>query len=490
MIDAPSSLEASSHGSEDIEAPATPQPQTSSAANEPRKCWICFADETEDTDTSSEWVSPCPCVLKAHQSCLLDWIADLDSPKRRKAKKVQCPQCKADIKVSHPHSLSIEIVRALQRIADRCFWPAATTAIGGMTMAGLFAHGVATTWVLLGQRQWEQFVLPSGRFMPIKRALGMSFIPVLLISSRTAFGARILPFGPLLYLALNKHSSARFSYPGSLSLWLCSLPLIRSIYFRAYYQFAQPYENAWLQQLRPQAGEGTGDNDGEVPWREDGDEEREEHGGPMDMDFEVGVQIEVEAVEEEVVEHNHDIHHHHEQDPPHPNNENRQPGEADNPDQANNGNEGENGDNQNRNENQDQAAQPQPQQPPQARQRPHMIQNIVLGIPSLARLSLGALAFPFISFGMGEILRAAIPMRWATPPGYWKPWNKGLLQTRYGRTIVGGCLFVVLKDSLYLYFVYNMAQNHKRRKVLNLGDELKKPWWQNNIYELVSLLRP
>ena len=46
--------------------------------DEPRKCWICFNDETEDDDTTSGWRSPCTCSLVAHEKCLLDWIADME----------------------------------------------------------------------------------------------------------------------------------------------------------------------------------------------------------------------------------------------------------------------------------------------------------------------------------------------------------------------------------------------------------------------------
>lgn len=45
---------------------------------EPRRCWICFNDETEDDATTSEWRSPCTCSLVAHEKCLLDWIADME----------------------------------------------------------------------------------------------------------------------------------------------------------------------------------------------------------------------------------------------------------------------------------------------------------------------------------------------------------------------------------------------------------------------------
>ena len=49
---------------------------------EPRRCWICLQDESEDITHTSEWRSPCKCKLQAHEECLLEWIADLETPKR------------------------------------------------------------------------------------------------------------------------------------------------------------------------------------------------------------------------------------------------------------------------------------------------------------------------------------------------------------------------------------------------------------------------
>ena len=105
---------------------ARPKLQTAESTQEPRKCWICFADETEDTPTSSEWRSPCPCSLKAHESCLLDYVADLEAPqngKRIGPPKIQCPQCKAKINIARPRSFVVEGVRAVQRASARTILP-------------------------------------------------------------------------------------------------------------------------------------------------------------------------------------------------------------------------------------------------------------------------------------------------------------------------------------------------------------------------------
>lgn len=486
LIDAPSSLETSTHQSSD-KITETPQAQLSSSSDEPRKCWICFADETEDDPMSSEWVSPCPCALKAHQACLLDWIADLESPKRRKAKKIQCPQCKSNIEVMQPHSLSISFVRAIQRITGVLMWPAAAIAASGMVFAGFTAHGVATTWVLLGRYHLNRLVFPRGGFMSVRRCTGMALIPILLITSRTSFADHILPWTPLMLYASNKVIQGQVDYTRNLSLCITALPIIRSLYFRAYQKFLLPYEKAWMQEIRPRAAENAEENDAQ-PDQEGGDEEGGEgggplDGGPLDMDFELGVQIEVEAVEEDDFEHHHH-HHYHVHDEPQPNNQPAQQ-EAAGPEPTNIRNNQRNDNNPEGNPNPNQEARPPPPQPqPQPRQR-HVIQNFIFAIPDFNRLSIGALVFPFVSYYVGELLRVNLPMTWVKPPGFWDKWNRGILQTRYGRTIVGGCLFVVLKDTLFLYSKYSMAQNHKQRRVLNF-DEIKKPWYRKNVDELIA----
>ena len=485
MIEPPSSLEASTVDMSKEEPPNAPQSQAPPNRDEPQKCWICFADETEDTPLSSEWVSPCPCTLKAHQNCLLDWIADLQSPKRRKAKKVECPQCKADIKVSQPPSLSIELVRATQRITGVLIWPMAGLAVGATVAAGLFLHGYVTTGVLLGRAGLDKLMPLTFSKQPWGRLLAMPCIPIVLILSRTNTGDSVLPLLPILYLSTHK-DLRKLKYPYSPSLWLTALPMIRGLYFGAYRRFALPREKAWLQGIQPRAAEAA--EEGDAPPADENDEEGQD-GGPLDMDFELGVQIEVEAVEEDA-EHHHHHHHHHilqieeEVVEPAPANQDAENPEQDVPQNENNGNEEQD---QNEGQGQNEPA-PPPQQPQQPQQRPiprqPIIQNFFFAIPGLTRMSLGALCFPFVSYYMGQILKGTLPKTWVTRPGYWERRREGILQSRIGRTLVGGCLFVVLKDAFFFYSKYRMAQNHKKRKVLNYN-EIRKPWYQKNVEELV-----
>ena len=126
LLNHPSSSESSPKPEPEPKQQVRPKIQTAESNKEPRKCWICFADETEDTPTSSEWRSPCPCSLTAHESCLLDFVADLEAPRNRKSSgppKIECPQCKAKITIARPRSLVVEGVRAVQRATARFILP-------------------------------------------------------------------------------------------------------------------------------------------------------------------------------------------------------------------------------------------------------------------------------------------------------------------------------------------------------------------------------
>jgi uncharacterized protein YhaN len=77
-----------------------------------------------------------------------------------------------------------------------------------------------------------------------------------------------------------------------------------------------------------------------------------------------------------------------------------------------------------------------------------------------------SLLFPVISYGMGEIIRAIAPKAWVTRS--WRKPPTGLLQERWGRSLVGGCLFVVLRDVIGLYTKYRRVQVKARRRIKNI----------------------
>lgn len=77
-----------------------------------------------------------------------------------------------------------------------------------------------------------------------------------------------------------------------------------------------------------------------------------------------------------------------------------------------------------------------------------------------------SLLYPSICFGMGELLRLTLPRNLVTRPAWGRP--TGLLQERWGRSLAGGCLYVVLKDAFVLYAKYRRVQVKQNRKVRNV----------------------
>ncbi|TLD10043.1 hypothetical protein PgNI_06618 [Pyricularia grisea] len=111
---------------------------------------------------------------------------------------------------------------------------------------------------------------------------------------------------------------------------------------------------------------------------------------------------------------------------------------------------------------------PQPQaQPDQPAEQPRQRRVEGAGISTWSRIingTVSALLMPQISFAMGEVLRLTLPARWVS-----KRWGapKGLLQHTWGRSLVGTCLFVVLRDAVSLFVKYRRVQAIKNRTVRN-----------------------
>ncbi|MCJ1231032.1 hypothetical protein MMC12_007707 [Toensbergia leucococca] len=401
--------------------------------NEARKCWICFADETEDTPSSSAWRSPCPCALTAHEACLLDWVADLEAPNQRKGTgsplKIQCPQCKSDINVARPRSLIVTGVNAVRQATGRLVFPGVLLTLAGSIFTGCWLHGVTTVYLIFGPRDADVlFGVDTGEGISGSWGFGLPLIPVVLVLSRTAIANNYLPVLPIFFFASQiPDLSSRDLWPPSAAMTIASLPYFRGAYNEVYQRIFADREKGWIRDVQPRAGE-TGDDAG-APEQQDVGLGDREAGVDIDFQLEVGVEI----IEEEEV------------------------GNQQQPDRpaaealgAENG--GMNRD--------------QGQLPGQARQN-----NLIVSTSHLADTIMGALLFPTISAAMGGILKATLPRTWTTPPGPWDRYRVGLLQTRWGRSIVGGCLFVVLKDTLLLYSRYRLAQDHRKRRIVDFNRE-------------------
>lgn len=416
----------------------SPPPRTSTSnSGEPRKCWICFADETEDTPTSSAWRSPCPCALTAHEACLLDWVADLDAPKRKKRggrKKIECPQCKAEISIARPRSYIVEGVNAIEAASSRLVVPVILVTLAGGIIAGCWMHGFSTVYLLFGTQDANDVLgLDTRGVISSDTGLSLPFIPVILVLSRTSIADSVLPVLPIIFLGSRISKwDADTLWPSSAAMTLAALPYIRGAYNELYKRLLAPRERAWMKEIQPRGGDhGEGPANDEVV--------QNENAGEGGLNFELG--LEVEILEE---------HHAENLDPPPvppP------PGPAALP--------------------QGQPAPPQAANlnapPVPAAPEPHQ-PNLILSTSRLADAIVGALIFPAIAASMGGILKLALPRTWTTPPLSFERRSGRLLQSRLGRSIVGGCLFVVLKDAAVLYTRFRMARDQKQRKVLDWGE--------------------
>lgn len=79
----------------------------------------------------------------------------------------------------------------------------------------------------------------------------------------------------------------------------------------------------------------------------------------------------------------------------------------------------------------------------------------------------GAFLWPTVSYSMGRLLQLALPKAWVNRPH--SSSSTGLLQERWGRSLVGGCLFVVLKDAFFLYVEYRRALNRPYRSIRSIN---------------------
>lgn len=431
-------------------SPAQTTNTVATSSPEPQKCWICYMDETEDTPFNAEWRSPCACALTAHEACLLDWLADLENPRARKRNgaKMECPQCKSEIVVSRPRSYIVDVVRLVEKLAGRLVLPGMVFTLAGTVWAGCCAHGVYSMYFVFGTEEARHILEESvdGSWHPGLN-LGLPLIPLVLIFSRTPYSEGLLPAIPVLFFA-SHHPSQELEldfWPPSAAMTFAALPYVKSFYSAFYERFFGGLERRWLAEVQPRAGEN--EPEGQPQQAEDGGGEGANganganggNGGngqilmEIDLEWQMGMGQREDAPEEAFA------------DAAGFNQQEQEAQQGDNPGEGRNG------------------------QVIGFERR----NNLIHETSNLADVVLGALAFPAISSSMGTMLKYVLPKSWTAPASVLERGRPGLLQSRWGRSVVGGCMFVLLKDALVLYCRWKLAQTHRKRKVLNY-DQTKR----------------
>ncbi|KAF4506235.1 hypothetical protein G6O67_006338 [Ophiocordyceps sinensis] len=478
----------------DLAAP-TPHPAaleamtTQRPVDVPRRCFICLTDQ-EPSDPPGSWVDPCPCTLEAHQDCMLSWVTDCE----RSNKPLVCPVCKSKIELEGHWDLIIAASDAVQRRFTRVSPLVLFTGVCVAVQFSLEMYGAVALWTFAGNVGFAKDRIWRGLAI-MNVAPALLFGRLLPCLSDKVF----LPAASLYGMYHILHEDDFVSWPPSPQLALAVFPYIRSMYYHLWRELVLPYEVALNRQLlglppveeRPNAGQQVADNPGDGQRNangllgilqgivdaldpDDADQPGGQHfhhieniqEGEAHANMRGGIMMELQIrevaldeganpVDEEPIEMAQIVEH---------------PGlEADAHDgpapaarevqgaQANQGNDADEAD----------PGHEAPQAPPRRL-------GIGVILSNVSNAIVGALILPAISLAMGEALRLALPKAWtkASPPN---PWYRhgvvgrpGLLQQQWGRSLVGGCLYVVLKDAVRVYTKSRQVAAMGIRRVKNV----------------------
>ncbi|KAF5543745.1 RING finger domain-containing protein [Fusarium napiforme] len=504
----------------------------------PRRCFICLTDE-DPSDPPGSWVDPCGCTLEAHQDCMLSWVTDCE----RSNKPLQCPVCKDRIQLE---GLWDPIVAMTDAVANKFTRASPFMLLSSVTLGVQFSlqmYGAFAMWAFSGREALVDYVLgheiwvhgeASRILMSGGERLGNALVltnvgPALLVGQLMPwFGNKIFLSTASLYGVYHvMHDDTFLTWPPSPQLAMAVFPYVRSAYLNLWREFVFPYEVNLNRQImglppveprrdqppanerQPEQRNGEGGVVGflngliEALEGDDIDEDGQDDAGAggQDADGEQGGGVVIELVIEEVDrddQEGFDVRPagQNEMAPqgpvddvpaPRPTGEEVQ-GAVDEPHNparvpeepaqgvdavpavvpdAGNG---------------DQAARQNQHEAPQAppARRPGL--GTILSGVSNAIVS--ALILPGVSFAMGELLRLALPKQWTAASSFPRgsTMRPGLLQQQWGRSLVGGCLYVVLKDFLRLYTKYRkvaaidsqevyilMASSHNSKQRLALA---------------------
>lgn len=461
------------------------QTHTPPSSEEPPKCWICLLDATEDTDDSSPWRSPCPCALVAHETCLLDWIADIEAPSKQPTSKPQvlCPQCKNQIRLQRPSDPLVSLFQAAERSISYTFPKAALLLLGGIVYGACAAGGIHTIYAVFGPDEGARILAPVRRnavrapvdafvgtpgvaAQAILRQLrehlvhwrlyiGLPLITPTLILSRTSLADGIMPILPVLFFVTQQtvEGGELLQWPPSAEFAFAVLPYVRGLYNAWYKRSWEAKKKRWLEELQPRAGSGVdmpADPVGPAGGANNDDDEDDEN--IVEIRVDGGIFAEWDDRDDAGDG----------EDQPQNPNEDLRPARLD---EEMNG-----ADN-------DPFARVVPENPvappPQINDNrnagaagniPANQREILSFSPTgIAQTVLGALIFPTLAGLAGETLKLVLPTSWLRGKGA----QRTFLQAKWARTIVGGCLLVLGKDALVLYVRWKMARMQRGRKVLD-----------------------
>ncbi|KAK3073449.1 hypothetical protein LTR53_004981 [Teratosphaeriaceae sp. CCFEE 6253] len=498
------------------------RPPTPGSRQDPqtKTCWICIADASEDTPATSPWCSPCPCALVAHEACLLDWIADVESLHKTPrpdqgigAPRLECPQCKAEIVVTRPRDYLVDLVRALERAAVKVVAPSTITFVGMGSYHASLMWGMHSIYAVFGADAGYRILRPvfanalrppmeiylddpSAALQYISRIfrdravhwrlyLGLPLITPMLVLSRTRLADSVLPILPVLFFATSQNVATEpldfTQWPPSASLCFAVLPYVRAGYNYYYDRVWLARMIGWMKELQPAStrddadGEGEDEDEvraGEFEVRIDGWDDWGEPAPaaqavppPPQQQQQAPPLAQPPLPDDDVAAPPPDIADHRARHQQRVDPQVDEPVNGDIPPVA-------------------AAPDPQPNARPAPAPAPALpaaaeagapgARRLVFSLLSAASTLLGAMVFPSLAGLSGDLLLALLPRVWTTALIASNPtpfsvagvkfagavsWRKPYLGERWARSLVGGCLLVGVKDAVMLYALQELVDD-------------------------------
>ncbi|KAI1453472.1 hypothetical protein F4805DRAFT_366544 [Annulohypoxylon moriforme] len=375
-----------------------------------RRCFVCLTDEPEAT-LPSDWSKPCTCSLEGHHECLMAWVTDLEN----QAKDIKCPICKSPITITEKWDLAIQLNQYLNKKFTR--W-------SPRILFGFIASGALVSSSVYGAKAIDLFAGPDAtiNFLLNSELKSKTLAEVMRQPSETGGTDGALPINLLHFAVLPLIA------PG---LVLNRLRLGEVILIPASLLYAT---------LIDQTNE-------YVAWPPSPERALTLYPAVKATYFHLhntiakNLEKRWEAQARRLTPHSGS-----EQPPP-------------------------------------------VQEPPEQPEGGNLLDfeiDIQIGIEdeeeveneqvnrrnraldggrSPVNFLAGALVWPGVCYGMGELLRMVLPSRFTNRPLLGP--NTGILQERWGRSLVGGCLFVVLKDAFFLWVKYRRMMNRASRRIKN-----------------------
>jgi hypothetical protein len=152
-------------------------------------CFICL--QTDADAPNGPWVHACPCSLEAHEKCMLQWIAEMETTPRTstnsRSSVLRCPACRARIRVEEPRDSVVAFYNAFQRTYGRVSPMILLTILSGGTMVGSAWYGWNALSVFAGSQaayEWLGARVLTSRFsrMPTPMSLVTSAVRLMELS--------------------------------------------------------------------------------------------------------------------------------------------------------------------------------------------------------------------------------------------------------------------------------------------------------------------